>query len=241
MAETPAVLTQLPPFDEPQKLVFLAQLELLGAFHTACRVAGVSSRTVKLHMAEDEDFSAQVTDRLQISKERLKIEARRRAMEGYEEPLTHQGKISQEPIRDEAGELVWEKVYDPFTEEQVCVPKTQPVTIRKFSDRLMTKLLEMEYPSSSRVQHDHQHAHTVQGAVGVMVAPARLATPEECSSWEDALASQPIPEMVLGGDRRKNPLILEPGDPDPYTGPVEDEEPEAGRVLSSQETDWLFQ
>lgn len=57
----------------------------------ACELSGLSRKSAYDHRREDEEFAADWEDALDVSMDLLEEEARRRALEGVEEPVFYQG------------------------------------------------------------------------------------------------------------------------------------------------------
>lgn len=119
-----------PPFDLERKREFLMRLEHTGALATAARGAGLTVATIVAHRRRDPVFDEEVTEALLIAAERVELEAVRRALDGYEEPVFWQG--SQVGSRRRYSD---------------------PLTLRLLEGRMPSKY-------NPRVQHTHSHEHT---------------------------------------------------------------------------------
>ncbi len=108
-----------------------AQAVFLGALSTgltvsgAAKQAGVPRRTVYNWREADPVFAAAWDDAVEDGADVLEDEARRRAVEGVEEPMLFMGRI----VKDEKGNTL---------------------TVRKYSDTLMTLLLKGRRPNVYR-------------------------------------------------------------------------------------------
>lgn len=71
---------------------FLAALSEVGLLTYAAEAAGVDRSTVFRRRREDEEFEQAVQDALEQAADKLEREARRRAVEGVEEPVYQGGK-----------------------------------------------------------------------------------------------------------------------------------------------------
>lgn len=80
-------------FDGPKKRKFLTTLAKTGCILDACRVAGVSNRTVYNHQASDPEFERHCRKALKMAAEDVETLAWQRAVEGIEEPVIHYGKV----------------------------------------------------------------------------------------------------------------------------------------------------
>nr|WP_294915929.1 hypothetical protein [uncultured Neokomagataea sp.] len=102
---------------------FLTHLALSGNISEAGRVAEVQRGTLYKWKDTDPEFCARWEDALEEAADCLEAEARRRAVEGYDEPITYGGKV-------------------------VCNPETgHPLIRKKYSDGLMAFLLKAHRPA----------------------------------------------------------------------------------------------
>lgn len=92
---------------------FLNALREHGVVAQACRDAGVTSSVVYNRRREDADFAAAWDNALEDACDALELEARRRAVQGVEEPVVHQGQLTPVWERDENGEIVYDVAQVP--------------------------------------------------------------------------------------------------------------------------------
>lgn len=131
----------------PQQIsIFLAHLRTNGLEASAAEAAGVSLRRVKHYMRSDDDFADAVEDAMERAIDRDEAEARRRAVEGVDEPVIYQGGVTYlyEDVVDEEGN----QVCDPDT----GIPLRRPLldengnhkilTVKKYSDTLLAQRLK---------------------------------------------------------------------------------------------------
>lgn len=78
-------------FTDHAKSAFLEELARTGNVTASARVSDVSRVCVYWHRERDEEFAEAWEDALQQATDRLELEARRRAHDGYEEPVFYQG------------------------------------------------------------------------------------------------------------------------------------------------------
>lgn len=142
-------------FDQKRKDEFLAQLQETGLKNHAARAVGINRNTVYHAMEKDEEFALQVADAMETYREGLIAEAFRRGVQGVEEPLYFQGKLS--------GDVV-----------------------RKYSDRLLERLLEAHVPGFGK-KVDVEHKHTG----GVLVVHSDVQSRED---WEKKFGGERIIE-----------------------------------------------
>ncbi len=72
---------------------FLASLSTNCNVSRACRAAGISRQTAYEYRKTDDAFSAAWEDAIEEAVEDLETEARRRALEGCEVPIIHEGRV----------------------------------------------------------------------------------------------------------------------------------------------------
>lgn len=73
------------------KTLFLDQLRKTGNASEAARAAGIDRKTAYNWRKNDEQFSDHWTQALEEATDLLEAEARRRAIEGYDEPVLYAG------------------------------------------------------------------------------------------------------------------------------------------------------
>lgn len=129
---------------------FLAALRIDGNVSRAARVAGISSSTAYALRKTDADFAAAWADAHEDAGDNLIAEARRRAVDGVNEPVIYQGQPTPVFERDGDGEIV---MYE-FGKDLLGKPMMRPrqmrdadgnlqwLTVNKKSDALLTLLLK---------------------------------------------------------------------------------------------------
>jgi hypothetical protein len=125
---------------------FLLELTKLGVVKYAAEACGVSRSTVYETRGNDEEFARRMDDAVDEAVDVLEREAIRRAHEGVEEPLVSAGRL----VLDADG---------------------QPLTVRRYSDRLLELLLKSKRPKvfSDRTRHQVELDATVRPA-GITLA-----------------------------------------------------------------------
>jgi hypothetical protein len=73
--------------DRPWREVFVGALEASGNVTASARRAGVNRATAYNHRRSEPDFAAAWDEALEVATDALEAEARRRALEGWEEPI----------------------------------------------------------------------------------------------------------------------------------------------------------
>ncbi|QDH16793.1 hypothetical protein [Swingsia samuiensis] len=116
-----------------RKKKFLDLLSRSGNVSESGRKSGVQRSTLYHWREVDKAFAEDWDDALEVATDVLEAEARRRAVEGYDEPIIYGGKL----------------VRDPQT--------GLPVQKKKYSDGLMTFLLKAHRPA--RFKSDYMSAH----------------------------------------------------------------------------------
>ena len=72
---------------------FLAALSEVGLMTHAAEMVGVDRISVWRRKKSDPDFAAAIDEAIDMATDKLEAEARRRAVEGIEEPVYHMGQI----------------------------------------------------------------------------------------------------------------------------------------------------
>jgi hypothetical protein len=133
----------------PDKITaFCAVLADTAQVKKACQAIGVSRTTAYAWRKQDLQFALAWDEAIKIAVSGLEDEAIRRAHEGVDEPLIHQGQFS--PVIDYDA-------IDPLTGESY-IPALAPIkrhangapvyaTVKKFSDSLLTFLLKAHAPA----------------------------------------------------------------------------------------------
>lgn len=139
----------------PEKLTaFCAALAETCNVGKACAAVGISRMTAYRWRDDDPAFAAQWDHALRIGVTALEDEASRRAFEGMNEPLTHQGQFTYlyETRKGEDGE----DILDPVSNTPKMFPvldadgKHRVATIKKYSDTLAIFLLKAHNPDKYR-------------------------------------------------------------------------------------------
>jgi hypothetical protein len=166
-------------FKPEAKLQFLMELANTGRKIHSAALAGVSRQTVSDHLRDDPEFQEAYDEALETYAESVRLEVRRRGVEGWLEPVYHQGVQGMTPLLDPKGEYVMETVlvdeYMPDEEGKpratggkvsITRPKLVPAFIRKYSDRM----LELE---AKRVDPGYREKGTIDMNVkgGILVVP----------------------------------------------------------------------
>lgn len=151
-----------PPVDWQER--FLTELAATGNVSHSARVALVDRRTIYTHRQSDPAFAAAWLEAVDESNDLLEAEARRRAVEGVNEPVVHQGKIAGTWIDHEG------RPCSPHDEGAKFVP----VTVKKYSDTLLIFLLNGNRPEKFRQNvkftgsMDHNHSGTLDHRLAEM-------------------------------------------------------------------------
>lgn len=138
----------------PEKLTaFCAALSETCNVGKACKAVGISRMTAYTWRKDMPDFADAWDEAMRVGVTALEDEAHRRAFEGVDDPLTHQGKFTYlyrikrdengEPLLDENGNEIHEPVLDENGEHKVAA-------VRKYSDTLAIFLLKAHDPEKYR-------------------------------------------------------------------------------------------
>lgn len=136
--------------DDRQISNFLQEYARCGVIAKAARASGVSSSAVRLLRASNADFAAAFDQAGEDAVDALDSEARRRALDGVEEPVVYQGALTPVWERDANGDVVMREIEGP-DDPVLGIPTRQWVsvqarnedgslkwlTVRKFSDALL--------------------------------------------------------------------------------------------------------
>lgn len=169
-------------FTSEARVLFLEELALTGRKVHSAAYAGVCRQTVADHAEADPEFASAIEEALERYREQVRAEVRRRAIEGWLEPVF--GKDGQHwmYLYDSNGELVME---DREVDERgpdgaptgkritKRVPKMVPAFVRKYSDRM----LELE---AKRVDPGYREKGSIDMNVtgGVLVVPGMASEQE---------------------------------------------------------------
>jgi hypothetical protein len=141
---------------------FLEQLTDTGNVSASARSVGVSSTSVYALRKTDADFAAAWDQALEDAADTLEAEARRRAVQGVQEPVVYQGQLTPVWERDANGDLVmedYETIAPPGLKDDegnpvLKITNQRPVqardehgrpmwlTVTKYSDALLALLLK---------------------------------------------------------------------------------------------------
>lgn len=132
---------------------FLEQLTATGNVSGSARAVGVSSTAVYALRNKDADFAAAWDQALEDAADTLEAEARRRAVQGVQEPVVYQGQLTPVWARDADGKTLMEP-YEVRLADGTVQMQERPVqaldeqgrplwlTVTKYSDPLLALLLK---------------------------------------------------------------------------------------------------
>lgn len=136
--------------DDRQTIHFLQEYARCGVIAKAARAAGVSSSAVRLRRSTDADFEALFEQAGEDAVDALDSEARRRALDGVEEPVVYQGALTPVWERDAQGDVLMRQIEGPDdpvlgipTKQWVSVQARNEdgslkwLSVRKYSDSLL--------------------------------------------------------------------------------------------------------
>lgn len=171
--------------DDRQTTSFLQAYARCGVIEKAARAADVSSSAVRLRKATDADFEAAFEQAAEDAIDALDSEARRRALDGVEEPVVYQGQLTPVWERDEHGAVKQAAVPGP-DDPVLGIPTThwanvqarnedgslKWLSVRKYSDALLMFQLK---GLRRRVYGDKQEITGENGGPIMMDATTRAA------------------------------------------------------------------
>lgn len=136
-------------FTPERKEMFLKQVSLCGQIVASCRAIGVAPATVKNHRAADNVFDQRVKDAVDLYRDWIDAEIRRRGFEGVEKPVFYQGQVVGwiKEFSDQLA-LAHAKAHDPRYRERsqldvkhsggVMVVPAAPASTEDWSKRFST-------------------------------------------------------------------------------------------------------
>lgn len=119
---------------------FLTALRERGKISPACRAVGVGYTTVNARRKTDPGFEELVVQAIEDCKDDMEAEMIRRAKDGVNEPVIHQGQLQylMEPVLDEEGAVLLDAAgrtrMKPVTDAK---GNFVPLTVNKRSDALL--------------------------------------------------------------------------------------------------------
>jgi hypothetical protein len=116
---------------------FLKSLKNTGNITTSARAAGITRENVYKRMKRHPVFRKAVDAAIEESSDLILQEARRRAIDGVNEPVIYQGELMGSWIDPETRKQV-----EPGTVGAVFFP----LTVKKYSDHLLSQLLKARVP-----------------------------------------------------------------------------------------------
>lgn len=119
--------------------------------------ANIGRRTAYEHRDSDATFAARWDEALDFAADLLVAEARRRAHDGVNEPVIHEGRLCLVGVDKDNNPC------DPESEDAIG---TVPLTIKRYSDGLLQFLLKGAKPEVYREKYHHTHA----GKIGLQSA-----------------------------------------------------------------------
>jgi hypothetical protein len=118
---------------------FLEALRDGGNVSAAARACSITTGTAYGLRQRNADFANDWDNALEDATDTLEAEARRRALQGVEEPVVYQGQLTPLWERDEAGQVV---VVEGHPKQLVINGHPQWLTVNKRSDGLLQFLLK---------------------------------------------------------------------------------------------------
>lgn len=167
----------------PEKLTaFCAALAETGIVAKACKAVDIARVTAYEWREENPEFKARWDKALKIGITALEDEAHRRAFDGINKPLVHQGQFTPlfEPAKDENGNVIMEEISEGVTRPKY-IPllddegRQQIATMKEYSDTLAIFLLKAHNPDKYRENSKVQLTGPDDGPVQVEHKASALA------------------------------------------------------------------
>lgn len=152
---------------------FLVALRDTANVRAACEAAKVTHPVVYTRRQKDPAFEQAWEVALQEATDLLETEARRRAYEGVDEPVIHQGQLQG----------YWVDADGNAVAKDTPKSKLIPLTVKRYSDNLLIFLLKAHRPEKFRERHDH----TISGGSGKPIKVAKTNDPDQYRSLVEGL------------------------------------------------------
>lgn len=130
---------------------FLAALALTGNWTAAAKAAGVDRTTPHKLREQAPDFEAACERAKDEAADLLELEARRRAHDGWNEPVVYKGELSGTWVHRDG------RPAEPHADGAQFIP----LTVKKYSDTLLIFLLKGERPDKFKDRNETTHTGTV--------------------------------------------------------------------------------
>jgi len=172
---------------------FLDAYRNIGIIRAALHESNLDRSTVDAWRKKDAQFAEAFAEARQDAGDILVLEAYRRGVEGIEEPLINNGRIvtKRVPVVDRDGM----EVYGPDGKRLYI---EQPVTVRKYSDRMLELLLRAGVAEFAAIQQ-HQVSGRIDGEVTVTHRAVFLMpkiVEETDDGWPEPLAEPDAVEAL---------------------------------------------
>lgn len=134
-------------FNEQRQLEFLSYLADSGLLTDACSLANITASTVRKYRKRDTNFDNACKLAIERSSDKLEMEARRRALEGIDEPVFYQGDVVGY-VRKYSDSLLQFLLRgnrpEKFRENSTTVNNINGVSITNFSDMALALSKQQE-------------------------------------------------------------------------------------------------
>jgi transposase-like protein len=127
-----------------RKRLFLDVYARTGNISAAARESGICRRTHYNWLTDDEEYQAAFEETHEAAIDLLEMEARRRAVEGIDEPVIYQGELMGAWV-DEKGNTV---------AKDSPGARIIPLTVKRYSDTLLIFLLKAAKPDKYRERRE---------------------------------------------------------------------------------------
>lgn len=185
-----------PIIQDAKRRAFLDALAKLGIVSAAARVAGVDRATAWRWRENDSEFAKAFDSAMQEAADAIEEEARRRAVDGVNEPVIYQGQPTYLFERDAKGELIFDTIIEEVEDkpgEKLKVKVRKPrylldeqgnprvLTKKSYSDALLALVLKAHKPDRYRERSSME----LTGADG---GPVQITDTERVSKINALLA-----------------------------------------------------
>jgi len=191
-------------FTEDRQRKFLVAYAETGMVLRSALTAGVCSKTILNECKRNETFAALYGDAKTFFNELIDTEIKRRAIDGWDEPVYQK------------GERVWEETFDPETgkilKDKDGKSVMHPAVVKRFSDRL----LEMMAKKNNPAYRDKQQID-VNISGGVLAIPSN--GPQTTADWEKQYGEQTLEAEFERADPEERAPAQDQRAPDHPDGP----------------------
>lgn len=188
----------------PEKRAFLAAYAECGSISQAARAAGIGRITHYNWLTADADgtYREAFENARREACEVLETEARRRAVNGLDDPVIYQGKLMG----------VWVDAQGNVVAENAPGSTLIPLTVKKYSDILLITLLNANLPEKFRHRVDHTGKVDSEHRLSITIDDRRTELLGEIASIRQRIGTRSDSDAADGYEGNGNGQSL-PGPP----------------------------